>query len=151
MAYTTGTHGVAADVSRNQQALSGLARGSRIAFLVIAVVFTICVALQVFIAGMAVFAGPQNWAMHVQFVHVFELLPILMLVLSFTGRIPVRMRVESGVLFLLIGYMYFAANIVRVMPMLAATHPVMGFAIFALAVSILPRAWRLAFPQTRAI
>lgn len=129
----------------NNRALSGVARISRILFLVFAVGFALCVTLQVFIAGMATFAGPQNWAMHVTFIHFFEFLPLLMLLCAFLGRIPASVKWVSGLQFLLIFYMYFAANMRGINPMLAATHPVVAVAIFGLAIWTVWYAWRTGF------
>lgn len=129
----------------HKKALSGVARISRILFMVFAVGFALCVTLQVFIAGMATFAGPQNWAMHVSFIHFFEFLPLLMLLCAFLGKMPASMKWVSGGQFLLIFYMYFAANIRSINPLLAASHPVVALAIFGLAIWTVWRARETGF------
>lgn len=125
------------------QKQSGLVRFARVAFIVTAAVFALCVGAQVFIAGMATFAGPQNWGLHVTFVHFFEFLPLLMLLFAFLGKLPANLKWASGGQFLLIFYMYFAANIRGINPMLAATHPVVAMIIFALAIWTVMHAWRM--------
>ena len=128
---------------------SGLARVSRILFLVCAVVFAISVGLQVFLAGMAIFAGPQNWAMHEIFVGYFGFLSLPMLLFAFLGKLPASLKWVSGAQFMLIGYMYFSANIRGVNPLLAATHPVMALIIFALAIWTVVRVWPLVMGGQR--
>jgi len=140
---------VAQEPGSATNSLSGLARVSRILFLVSAAIFAICVGLQVFIAGMAVFAGPQNWAMHVNFIHFFEFIPLLMLLFAFLGKMPASMKWVSGGQLLLIFYMYFAANIRGVNPLLAATHPVVAMVIFALSIWTVTRVWPLVLGKNR--
>ncbi|MGG3506131.1 DUF6220 domain-containing protein [Paenibacillus lautus] len=55
-----------------------------------ACLFVICVTTQILIAGMAVFYGSVLLAK--PFVRVIELFPILMLFLSFTGKLPNFLR-----------------------------------------------------------
>lgn len=111
-------------------------RGAWYAFLGLSLVFTLCVAAQVFIAGLAVFVAPAHWAQHASFVHVFEFVPLLMLAVSAAGRLPVRLRWLSAALFALVYAQYFTANIRGLAPLVAALHPVVALAIFWLALRV---------------
>lgn len=98
--------------------------------------------LQVFIAGMATFAGPQYWGKHVNFVHIFEFLPLLMVLLAFVDKMHSALKWVSGIQFVLILYMYFAAGMRGAFPMVAATHPVVALIIFGLAIWTVAQARR---------
>ena len=76
------------------------------------------------------------------FVHYFELLPVIMLILSFAGRLPRTMRWQSLALFALIFVQYFTANIRGMLPWAAATHPVVALLLFWLSVKVAREAWR---------
>jgi hypothetical protein len=120
--------------------LSGRVRWARRGFVLFSGLFAICVVIQVFIAGMAVFVDPANWNLHTTFVHIFELLPLVMLVLAFIGGLPRTLKWLSVGLFVLILVQYataigFSASLV------AAIHPVNALVIFWLAVFTTRRAW----------
>jgi hypothetical protein len=117
---------------------------ARVAFVAFAVAFAICVTIQVFIAGLAVFVNPVHWARHRSFVHFFEFLPLVLLVLSLVGRLPRAMHWQSTGLFGLIFVQYFTANIGTILPWVAATHPVVALLLFWLSIRIVPKAWQLA-------
>jgi hypothetical protein len=118
---------------------------ARVIFVVLASLFAACVVAQVFIAGMAVFVNPLNWRWHTTFIHVFEFLPLLMLIISFVGRLPAAQRWQCAALFLLIVVQYFTANVAASLPFAAALHPVNALLIFWMATWLLSRAWRYTF------
>ena len=104
-------------------------------------VFVGCVAVQVFLAGMAIFVDAARWTWHTTFVHVLEGLPLLMLPLAFLARAPAAMRWLTGALFALIFLQYVTANIGGIP---SAFHPLNGFVIFWIAVHLGGRAWRVS-------
>ena len=123
------------------ESLSGRVRWARRGFVLFSGLFAVCVVIQVFIAGMAVFVDPANWNLHTAFIHVFELLPLVMLVLAFLGRLPRTLKWLPVGLWVLIMVQYataegFSASLV------AAIHPVNALVIFWLAVFTTRRAWR---------
>lgn len=121
--------------------LTGRVSLSRKLFFYIAVVFVLCVAIQVFFAGYAIFVDPVKWSTHVFFVKVIEFLPIIMLIISFMGKLPKILRWQSLGLFLLIFLMYATANI----PAAGAFHPVVALLMFWLSIAVVKRAWRSAY------
>lgn len=121
--------------------LSTRIRWARGGYVVVAGLFVVCVLIQVFIAGMAVFVDPENWSLHANFVHVFEFLPLVMLVLAFLGRLSQGLKLLPAVLFVLLIVQYatalgFSDSVV------AALHPVNALVIFGIAVMAIRRAWR---------
>lgn len=115
---------------------------TRQVFLALAVLFALCVATQVFLAGLAVFVTPVHWAQHTSFVHIFEFVPLIMLILSVVGRLPARLRWMSGGLFLLTYAQYFTANIRGQLPYVSALHPVVALLIFWLSLRAVQEARR---------
>lgn len=105
-------------------------RVSGFLFMAAACALLLCVVVQVFLAGMAIFVHPRYWAQHTTFVHYFELLPLLMLLLAFAGRLPRRLAWHSFGLYVMIFLQYFFANIRMQLPFIAALHPVMALLIF---------------------
>lgn len=105
-------------------------RNSRIAFAILAWLLIACVAVQVYLAGIGVFEG--RWSDHLNFVHIFEYVPIIMLILSLTGRMRHRVRWLSFAAFAMIWLQY--AFVEMDTPAVQALHPVNGMLIFGVAV-----------------
>ena len=146
--HTTEVDSVGTEPTGGGEKRSRRIRWARLAFICFAMAFAICVTVQVFIAGLAVFVNPVNWARHVTFVHLFEYLPLVMLVLSLVGRLPTSMHWQSAGLFGLIFVQYFTANMGAVLPWAAAAHPVVALVLFWMSVAIVPKAWQLAVKYT---
>ncbi|MBX5446578.1 MAG: hypothetical protein IRZ30_15555 [Sphaerobacter sp.] len=108
---------------------------SRVAFRILAWLFVGCVLVQVLIAGLAIFDTPLRWSWHENFVHMFEYLPLILLVLAFTGRMPRRIRWVSFGAFAMIGMQYAFIGLARDLniPAIAALHPVNAMLIFWVA------------------
>lgn len=102
------------------------------AYRVLGVLFAVAVTVQIFLAGLAVFVDPARWQWHTSFVHAFELLPVIMLIIAFAGRLPSRLRWAAVAQFLLIGAQYATAHSGG---SVAAAHPVIAMLIFWLAVT----------------
>lgn len=117
----------------------------RMAYVFLAAFFAICVIVQIFIAGLAIFVDPIHWSGHTLFIHLFDTLPLLLLLFSFLGRLPKRMRWQSAGLFGLIYMMYFTANIRVVFPWAATAHPVLAVVLVVMSSVMVIRAYPLAF------
>jgi putative tricarboxylic transport membrane protein len=110
-------------------------------FFFLAAFFTLTVTIQVFLAGFATFIDPAKWHTHVAFVKVIEFLPIIMLLISFMGKLPKIVRWQCVGLFALIILMYATSNI----PNAGAFHPVVALFMFWLSTVIGKKAWQSAF------
>ena len=126
--------------------LPGRVRWARRGYLALAWAFAGCVAVQVFLAGMATFVDAARWTWHTTFVHVFEGLPLLMLPLAFLARVPAAMRWLTGALLALIQLQYLTANVGGIP---SALHPVNALVIFWVAVYLGQRAWRVTRQEAR--
>lgn len=80
--------------------LSSRVQYSRVVFLILAWVFAVSIVVQTFIAGLATFTNYLYWEYHTTFVVWVQFIPILMLILSFTGQIPKLIRWKvAGLIF----------------------------------------------------
>lgn len=139
-------------VQSSSKGAEELTRGVRIfhiAFACLATIFAVCIIVQIFIAGLAVFVSPVNWMRHRMFAHLFNALPLIMLILSFVGRLPRKIGWKSFGLFVLMYTMYFTANITVILPFAAATHPLIAMLLFWISISIVMKAWPLAMKRIR--
>jgi hypothetical protein len=113
---------------------SAITHSARIGFALLAWIFVVCVLLQIFYAGLAVFSS-TSWARHTGFVHLFEFLPFLMTLLAFAGKMRHGMRWWPLSLFLLIGLQYMTAHITGAANV-SALHPVIAIIIFYVGITI---------------
>ena len=112
---------------------------ARYGYALTAGVFAVCILAQAYIAGMAVFVDPANWAFHASFVHLFEPLLVVLLALAFLGRLSRSLKLAPVGLFLLLGVQYATAH--QFGSMVAAIHPANAAVIFAVALAATRRAW----------
>ncbi|HUG16097.1 MAG TPA: DUF6220 domain-containing protein [Thermomicrobiales bacterium] len=113
----------------------------RISTITTAWLFAACVALQVFLAGLATFDapdGPAHWAEHVSFGQWIGVLTILLLVFAIAGRLPRMLVALSALVLVLYGMQYPFANTDA--SSMAALHAVNALALFSLSIHIGARA-----------
>lgn len=115
------------------------ARAGRLLYALLASVLVACVLVQVFFAGVGAFGA--NWSWHLTFVHLLELLPLLMIPMAFVGRLPWGLRLLPLGVLVLIGAQYAFAN--AAVPA-AALHPVNALLIFWVSLHAARRAWAVA-------
>lgn len=113
-------------------------------YLILSGIFTLCTLIQIYLAGMAVFINPSNWAKHTLFGHIFlSIIPVLMLIFAVIGSLPHWAYWQILGLFGFVFLMYFTANISFVMPMATPLHPVFAFGLLLLTISSTLRTWQL--------
>lgn len=108
------------------------ARFSKFVFMLLSWGFVACIVLQTAFAGMAIFNDPDHWSRHVNFVHFFEFVPLLMLVFAFTGRLPKGLKWSCLAMFAMIFFQYMSAHV----PAAGALHPVMALALIVLSLRV---------------
>lgn len=136
----------------HEQSSTGV-RYSRLGFVGLSGLFVLCIALQVFIAGLALFVDPSSWRGHITFVHFFEYLPILMLLLAIFGKLSRRARWQSLSLLGLIILQYATAKISGDFPslrMVGALHPVIALILFWYSITCFRGAWSNVFKTGRS-
>jgi hypothetical protein len=114
--------------------LSPLVLRARIVFKLLAWIFVVCILIQVFLAGLAVFWNPDQWAGHRGFSRFLIIPPVLMLVTSFIARLPVSIRLSSAGLIVALILMGVTAHLK--VGYLSALHPVIALMMFMGTASI---------------
>ena len=113
----------------------------RRAHLVVASLFVAGVVVQVFLAGLGVFDDPARFATHRDWGYMLELLPIVMLVLALVGRLGRRQIAFAIALFAMFILQSILVAVRVDLPMVAALHPVNGFAILLVGIEAAREAW----------
>jgi hypothetical protein len=122
----------------------------RLAFIGVAWLFLACVVVQVFLAGLGVFAGAQNFSLHREFGYVFGWLTLVLLLLALGGRLGRRWIGLSALILVLFAFQsVFVA--LREVPALAALHPVNALAIFGVALHLARRSRVLADDRSASV
>ena len=105
-------------------------RMAHICFMALGWLFTVSVALQVFLAGLALFISPDNWLIHASFARYFAFLPLIMAVLAWSARLPGKLiRRSLGLLGMTVG-MFLTAVLSSRIGVLSALHPVIAIMLF---------------------
>lgn len=113
-------------------------------YLLLAVIFALCVTIQFYIAGMAVFDNPIHWLQHTRFIHVFGFnLPVFMLVAAFIGVLPRQVYWHLFSVLIFIFLMYFTANIG--ISGLGPLHPVLGTGLLILSIWMVINAFKMVY------
>lgn len=108
----------------------------RAAFLFLAWGLAACIVVQTLFAGLAIFTDSGYWLQHTSFVHIFEWLPLLSLLLAYLAKFPKRIFWETLILFVLLHMQYFTAELAGA----RAFHPVVALLLFWLSLQIAIRA-----------
>jgi hypothetical protein len=118
-------------------------RQIRMAFVITAWLFLACVVVQVFLAGLGVFAGSANFELHRNFGYLFGWLTLLLLMLGIAGRAG-RGFIAPAVLILVLFALQSVFVALRAdLPVAAALHPVNGLAIFLVTFLVATRSLSL--------
>ncbi|WP_051353066.1 DUF6220 domain-containing protein [Thalassobacillus devorans] len=99
-------------------------------FALLAMLFFVCILIQVLLAGAALFVEHSMWETHSTFIHVFEFIPLLLFILSFFSGIPKWLRWQSAGLYIMIVLQYITITIAAPLPYLAVLHPVIALILF---------------------
>lgn len=111
--------------------------------LVVAWLLVIGLLVQVFLAGMGVFAGSSSFTTHRDFGYALTLLPVVLLVTALVGRFGRWHAIAAAVMF---GQFILQSVLVLQRdstPAIAALHPVNGFLILLIAIWLARDAWRV--------
>jgi hypothetical protein len=108
---------------------------------VAAATFVACGVIQVFLAGLGVFDDPAAFVTHREFGYLFGWLTLVILVLALIGREPRRVTGLSALLLVLFALQSVFVAVRAEMPVVAALHPLNGFAILAVAAYTARASW----------
>jgi mercuric ion transport protein len=95
--------------------------------------FAACCVVQVFLAGLGVFVGPDRFALHRDFGYTFGFLLLVVTVAAIVGRLGWRQIGYAIGLMVLFALQSVLVAVRASAPEIAALHPVNGFVIIAVA------------------
>jgi hypothetical protein len=113
----------------------------RRAHLFVAWAFVVGVVVQVFLAGLGVFDDPATFRVHATWGSTLELMPLLLVVLAVAGRLGRRQVLYAAALFGMFMLQSVFVALRSDLPMIAAIHPVNGFAILLVGIAMARDAW----------
>ncbi|MDQ2940789.1 MAG: DUF6220 domain-containing protein [Chloroflexota bacterium] len=117
-------------------------RAARMAYLVVAWVFVVCLLAQVFLSGMGVFVGAEKFAAHTEFGRAFGWLTLILIALAIIGRLGWRRIWLSVLVFALFVLQSVFVALRETAPVVSALHPVNGFLILWISIWLAQRARR---------
>ena len=131
-------HAVPYPAPQHTRAVPATGARSRRLYAILAWVFVAVIVIQVFLAGLAVFDSPAYWAWHVRFIHTFEVIPLIMVILAFSGRLPRQQRLLTVAAVLLVAAQHGILLLSQAvdLPAVSAVHTANALAIFGLAVRL---------------
>ena len=113
-----------------------ITRWSRLISPVLAWLFVAAVAVQVFLAGMALFVDGGTWGLHVEVGWIIHLAPVLVLVVVALSR-PPRLSLWLALGLAVVTFVQpILATLRADVPLAAALHPVVALLIFSLALTL---------------
>lgn len=101
---------------------------SQTIFFLLAWTLLICIVVQVFLAGIAIFVDASIWKKHLAFVRIFEYIPAIMYIFGSAGWVPQKYKAWSMMVFILINVQYYSTN-----GWIGAIHAVISLLIFAIS------------------
>ena len=107
-----------------------LAQFSRVLFFVLALIFSVSVALQVLIAGIALFVNSGSWVAHVSFARYFAFIPLIMAIMAWMAGLSRQVLWKSIGLFGMVIGMFLTAVFSSRIGFLSAFHPVIAMMLF---------------------
>ncbi|TCP58133.1 hypothetical protein EV586_102584 [Tumebacillus sp. BK434] len=110
---------------------------TRLVFQAMVMIFAICIMVQVFFAGLALFWNPAQWATHKGFASMLFIVSILILVLSFIARLPLALRMRSAALCGILILIVVSAKLPSGIGYVSALHPVLALMLFFGSVSLM--------------
>jgi hypothetical protein len=111
-------------------------RVARYAYFALAWAFLAGVVVQVFFIGLALFAGSQNLALHVNLGWILHLAPILVLVMAAVARAGRTRILQAAALAVTVFFVPIFALLRDSAPVAAALHPVSALLAFWLAIVV---------------
>lgn len=129
-----------------------MVKWTRILYLIGAWLFPVVILVQVFFVGLSLFTGQAYWDIHRSFGHSIAVLPLLLVILVYLGRLP---RSEKLLVWILFGVYIVQAEVFAAIradvPVLAAFHPVLALVLFALALIVALRARAVGQAELRKV
>ena len=122
---------------------------SIVGFYVVAVLFNLCLGVQLLTAGVAYFENPGWWQAHVWLVRGYSGISLVLLIWAYRVAVSRRIRILTVSLPVLLSLQFLTIHWhPPFLPVsLAIIHPLVGFLLVSVSSTLVHRAWRLVSPQ----
>ena len=117
-------------------------RWNQIGFYTVAVLFNLCLTIQVLTVGLAYFYNPQWWNAHVWLVRGYSGLSLVLLVWVYLVPYPRRVRSLAASMPILLGLQFLTIHLKSSLP-LGVLHPLFGFTLFSASTTLVHRVWQI--------
>jgi len=122
-------------------------RLSIIGFYIVAVLFNLCLVVQVMTVGFAYFDHPAWWGTHVWLARSYSGLSLILLVWAYQAPFSRRIRLLSLSLPILLGLQFLTMYAQLPLPIpVTAFHPLIGFSLFSASTTLVHRVGYLLRP-----
>ncbi|MBD2530312.1 hypothetical protein H6G97_12315 [Nostoc flagelliforme FACHB-838] len=121
-------------------------RWIQISFLIAAVLFNLCLIIQIFSVGLAYFYNSDWWKLHIWLVRGYSGLSLILLVWVFLIPFPRRVRNLTASMPVLLGLQFLTIHLQTSFP-LAVFHPLIGFSLFSISTTLVHRTSHIVFPN----
>jgi heme A synthase len=123
---------------------------ARQALLIVGIVFVAGVVAQVVLAGLGVFSDPRSFITHREFGYLLGMVTLVLLILALVGRAPRRVIGLCALLLVLFALQSVFIALRASAPDVAALHPLNGFLILLVAITVTRAAWSLRGDEVAA-
>ncbi|RCJ41601.1 hypothetical protein A6769_01440 [Nostoc punctiforme NIES-2108] len=121
-------------------------RWIQISFLIAAVLFNLCLIIQIFSVGLAYFYNSDWWNLHIWLVRGYGGLSLILLIWGFLIPFPRRVRNLTASMPVLLGLQFLTIHLQTSFP-LAVFHPLIGFSLFFISTTLVHRTSHIVFPN----
>ncbi|MEH2128880.1 DUF6220 domain-containing protein [Nostoc sp.] len=121
-------------------------RWIQISFLIAAVLFNLCLIIQIFSVGLAYFYNSDWWNLHIWLVRGYGGLSLVLLIWVFLIPFPRRIRNLTASMPVLLGLQFLTIHLHTYFP-LAVFHPLIGFSLFSISTTLVHRTSHIVFPN----
>ncbi|MBN3881265.1 MULTISPECIES: DUF6220 domain-containing protein [unclassified Nostoc] len=121
-------------------------RWIQISFLIAAVLFNLCLIIQIFSVGLAYFYNSDWWNLHIWLVRGYGGLSLILLIWVFLIPFPRRVRNLTASMPVLLGLQFLTIHLQTSFP-LAVFHPLIGFSLFSISITLVHRTSHIVFPN----
>ncbi|MEO0966904.1 MAG: DUF6220 domain-containing protein [Cyanobacteria bacterium J06639_18] len=125
-----------------------LSKSAAVSFYIIAVLFNICLIIQLLTVGLAYFYNPNYWRIHVWLVRGYGGLSLILMLLAYWFPLSERIRNLTISIPILLALQFLTIHIQTPLPFpLAIVHPLIGFALFSASTTLVHHVWRILSPN----
>ncbi len=123
---------------------------TQIGFVVLAVLFNVCLMAQLLTVGLAVFYDSSWWHIHVWLVRGYSGLVVMLLAGLFINPFPRKIQMLTVGLLILLTLQFITGHFNHALH-LGVLHPLIGFSLFTSSTTLVHRSWQVVFKASDSV